>query len=175
MKPPRQPSVLDLATTSKSLKKPHWSKLDWWVIVPKAQARKTVLHYKKIAIRMYGGRSSEHERNKYLKMSWPWSRMKSQYQLAKFNKAPNKRKWATTPSYSGRLLQSVRWTKSYFQLVILQFPIWSLCRWCGFNDGGIREMGNWSWINHAFDIRSTNMIKDGNVKKLVDGNDFSEV
>jgi len=103
-----------------------------------------------------------------LKQEW------KQYQLAKFNKAPNKGSGAQPQVQCPAYLQSVAERNRIFQAGILPIPIfWSLLQMMR----SIYVGSEWliGQINPCLRRSGAQYDKDGNCEELVDGNDFSSL
>jgi putative endopeptidase len=112
------------------------------------------------------------DRNKYFENVVALKQDESQYQLVKFNKAPNKEEWGTTPStvtayYNPSLNEIV------FPAGILQFPYFDLYADDAINYGGIGMVIGHE-LTHAFDDQGAQYDKDGNVKNWWTETDFSK-
>lgn len=166
--------VLDLVNNLQKSFENRIDQLDWMSDSTKAQAKEKLYAInKKIG---YPDVWREYpvsiERNKYFENVLALKQNESQYQLAKFNKSPNKEEWGTTPStvtayYNPSLNEIV------FPAGILQFPYFDLYADDAINYGGIGMVIGHE-LTHAFDDQGAQYDKDGNVKNWWTETDFSK-
>jgi len=165
--------VLDLVNNLQKSFENRIDQLDWMSDSTKAQAKEKLYAInKKIGYpdvwREYPVRIS---RDKYFENVLALKQDESRYQLAKFNKAPNKDEWGTTHStvtayYNPSLNEIV------FPAGILQFPYFDLYADDAINYGGI-GMVIGDELTHAFDDQGAQYDKDGNVKNWWTKSDYS--
>jgi putative endopeptidase len=166
--------VLDLVNNLQKSFENRIDQLDWMSDSTKAQAKEKLYAInKKIGYpdvwREYPVSIS---RDKYFENVLALKQDESRYQLAKFNKAPNKDEWGTTPStvtayYNPSLNEIV------FPAGILQFPYFDLYADDAINYGGIGMVIGHE-LTHAFDDQGAQYDKDGNVKNWWTESDYSK-
>ena len=156
--------VLDLVNNLQKAFESRINQLDWMSDSTKTQAKEKLYAItKKIG---YPDEWREYDvtidRNKYFENVLALRQDQSRYQLAKFDKAPNKSEWSTTPStvtayYNPSLNEIV------FPAGILQYPYFDLYADDAINYGGIGMVIGHE-LTHAFDDQGAQYDKDGNVK-----------
>jgi putative endopeptidase len=112
------------------------------------------------------------EKDKYFENVVALRKNDFSYGLAKFNKAPDKDEWGTTPStvtayYNPPLNEIV------FPAGILQYPYFDLYADDAINYGGIGMVIGHE-LTHAFDDQGAQYDKDGNVKNWWTKDDFEK-
>jgi putative endopeptidase len=166
--------VLDLVNNLQKSFENRIDQLDWMSDSTKVQAKEKLYAInKKIGYpdvwREYPVSIS---RDKYFENVLALKQDESRYQLAKFNKAPNKDEWGTTPStvtayYNPSLNEIV------FPAGILQFPYFDLYADDAINYGGIGMVIGHE-LTHAFDDQGAQYDKNGNVKNWWTAEDYSK-
>ncbi|MBN3519219.1 M13 family metallopeptidase [Algoriphagus lutimaris] len=150
------------------------NKLDWMSDSTKTQAKEKLYSItKKIG---YPDEWREYnvsiDKNKYFENVIALRKDESQYQLAKFGKAPNRAEWGTTPStvtayYNPSLNEIV------FPAGILQYPYFDFYADDAVNYGGIGMVIGHE-LTHAFDDQGSQFDKDGNVKNWWTSEDYEK-
>ena len=166
--------VLDLVNNLQKSFENRIDQLDWMSDSTKAQAKEKLYAInKKIG---YPDVWREYpvsiDRSKYFENVLALKQDESRYQRAKFNKAPNREEWGTTPStvtayYNPSLNEIV------FPAGILQFPYFDLYADDAINYGGIGMVIGHE-LTHAFDDQGAQYDKDGNVKNWWTEEDYSK-
>jgi len=166
--------VLDLVNNLQKSFENRINELDWMSDSTKAQAKEKLYAInKKIG---YPDVWREYpvsiDRSNYFENVLALKQDESRYQLAKFNKAPNRDEWGTTPStvtayYNPSLNEIV------FPAGILQFPYFDLYADDAINYGGIGMVIGHE-LTHAFDDQGAQYDKDGNVKNWWTEEDYSK-
>lgn len=150
------------------------NKLDWMSDSTKTQAKEKLYSItKKIG---YPDEWREYnvsiDKTKYFENVIALRKDESQYQLAKFGKAPNRAEWGTTPStvtayYNPSLNEIV------FPAGILQYPYFDFYADDAVNYGGIGMVIGHE-LTHAFDDQGSQFDKDGNVKNWWTTEDYEK-
>lgn len=166
--------VLDLVNNLQKSFENRIDQLDWMSDSTKTQAKEKLYAInKKIG---YPDVWREYpvsiDRDKYFENVLALKKDASRYQLEKFNKAPNKEEWGTTPStvtayYNPSLNEIV------FPAGILQYPYFDLNADDAINYGGIGMVIGHE-LTHAFDDQGAQYDKDGNVKNWWTEEDYAK-